>query len=239
MIVETLGMLRGRDYQITDKITIRQPTLGEIEELGEDKYYAMISTFTCTPFDVIAQLDDMNIDFTKITSYQLFCVLCQSLDYQSTKLLFGEINFNEFRMVNCGDKLELHWYDTVIDEKIYSDITEYLRKINMLSPPKFTKVANDYTKQKMIEYAHSDLELAKRRKPKSILKTAISRITNHPYFKYRLDEVWDMKIYAFYDSVSSINIIENSNHLCIGAYSGNLDMSKINKNEFNWLREVS
>ena len=109
----------------------------------------------------------------------------------------------------------------------------------MLSPPKFTKVANDYTKQKMIEYAHNDLELAKRRKPKSILKTAISRITNHPYFKYRLDEVWDMKIYAFYDSVSSINIIENSNHLCIGAYSGNLDMSKINKNEFNWLREVS
>ena len=51
MIVETLGMLRGRDYQITDKITIRQPTLGEIEKLGEDKYYAMISTFTCTPYE--------------------------------------------------------------------------------------------------------------------------------------------------------------------------------------------
>lgn len=239
MVVETLSMLRGRDYQINDKILIRQPTLGEIEKLGEDKYYAMISTFTCTPFDVIAQLDDMKIDFTKITSYQLFCVLYQSLDYQSTKLLFGEIDFSKFRMVNCDDKLELHYYDIVIDEQTYSDIVEYIRKINMLSPPKFTKVANDYTKKKMIEYAHNDLELAKRRKPKSILKTTISRVTNHPYFKYRLDEVWDMKIYAFYDSVSSINIIENSNHLCFGAYSGNLDMSKINKSEFNWLREVS
>jgi hypothetical protein len=47
-----------------------------------------------------------------------------------------------------------------------------------------------------------------------------------------------MKIYAFYDAIASINIIENSNHLYMGAYSGNLDMSKINKSSFNWLREA-
>ena len=57
-------------------------------------------------------------------------------------------------------------------------------------------------------------------------------------FKYKLDEVWDMSVYAFYDALKSINIIENSNHLSIGAYSGNIDTSKINKKEFNWLREA-
>ena len=73
---------------------------------------------------------------------------------------------------------------------------------------------------------------------RGILKTYISRATNHPYFKFNINDVWDMKIYAFYDAIASINIIENSNHLCMGAYSGNLDMSKINKSSFNWLREA-
>lgn len=241
MIVDSLSMLRGRDYEVCEGIIIRQPSLSEIEELDENEYYSMVSVFVCHPFDMIAQLTDMKVDFTKISSYQLFCVLVQMLEIKNTKILFGDLDFQKARIVKKDGKEEIHLQQgCVITEEIYNDIADYIRKINMLSPPTFTKVADEYTKQKMIEYAYEDLELSKRRKikPKSILKTYISRATNHPYFKFNINDVWDMKIYAFYDAIASINIIENSNHLCMGAYSGNLDMSKINKSSFNWLREA-
>lgn len=239
MIIETLNMLRGRDIEICDGITIRQPTIGEIEELGEDKYFTLVSMFTCTPFDLIAQLNDMGIDFTTITSYQLFGTLCQCMKTTDTKFLFGDLDFSKFRAIkNERGQVVLQYKEICINEQIYKDIAECVRKINMLPPPKYNKVANEHTKQKLIELAYDDLEFAKRRKPKSFLKTYISRATNHPYFKYKLDEVWDMKVYAFFDAIKSISVVESSNHLSVGAYSGNLDISKINKKEFNWLREV-
>lgn len=240
-MTDSLSILRGKDYIVSKQITMRQPSLGEIEELNEEKYMTMLAVFVSTPFDMIAQLDQVQIDFTQITSYQLFCACYELLDIESTSLIFGDIDFSKFRRVECNNKLELQYKDIIIDEEIFNKIVDCLRTFNSLSPPKFKKVANEYTKIKMIENAYEELELAKRRKQKykSVLKTLISRATNHPYFKYRLDEVWDLKIYAFYDSLKSISIIENSNHLMTGAYSGNLDLSKINKNELNWLREVN
>lgn len=249
MIPENLSILRGRDFTVCEgidnvckKITMRQPTLGEIEEYGEDKYYSMISVFVQHPFDMIAQLDSIHMDFTKVTSYQLFCVLAESADFGDTKILFNDLDFSNARIINNNGNFELHLSENcVITENIYQDISDYIRLIHRIPLPTFTKVSDEYTKQKMIEYAYEDWELAKHRKnkPKSILRTYVSRATNHPYFKYGINEVWDMKIYAFYDAIKSIDIIENSNHLYMGAYSGKFDMNKINKNEFNWLRETN
>lgn len=230
-------MLRGKDYQITDKIIIRQPTLGEIEEFGEQRYSALLSSFVCTPFDLIAQLDSAGIDFTQITSYQLFLITVQVLPQSETKLLFGNLDFTKYRRVQTKEGFALMYKDSVITESIYNSISNYIRGINNLSAPQYKDVGNEYTKQKMIEFAYEDLEFAKRKKYKSTLSTLISRATNHPYFKYRIDDVWDMKVFAFYDALNSINIISHSNHLYTGMYSGCLDVSKINKNEFNWLKE--
>ena len=240
MLIDKLSMLRGRDCVLSDIITIRQPSLGEIEEYGESKYLNMLSVFVSSPFDMIAQLDDANIDFTKITSYQLFCLFYQTLEKSKTKILFGDFDFSKLKKIHNGNKIELRTENAIIDEEVFNDIVQVIRTINCLSPPKFKNVANEYTKQRMIEFAHSELEFAKRRKnkPQSMFSTLISRAVNHPYFKYKLKDVWDMKVYAFYDSLKSINIIENSNYLNAGAYSGNIDISKINKNELNWLREI-
>lgn len=239
MVLENLNMLRGRDIVICDGITIRQPTLGDIEELGEDEYFSMLTAFTCTPFDLIAQLDEMGIDFTQVTSYQLFVVMYKFIDTKASKYLFGDFDFSKLIRVDNDGKLELMYKDIVINEAVFNKIADCIRKLHMIPPPQYTQVANEYTKHQMIELAYSELEFNKRRKKKSFLKTYISRVTNHPYFKYRLDEVWDLKVYAFFDAVKSISIVESSCNLSMGAYSGNLDLSKINKQEFNWLRETN
>lgn len=239
-MIDDLSLLRGRNYVSESGIVINQPTLGDIEELQESNYMSMLSVFVASPFDMIAQLDEIGIDFTTITSYQLFCMTHHTLEKSQTKILFGDFDFAKLRKVNNGGKIELRNETTVINEDVFDEIVQVIRKINCLSPPKFKGVANEYTKMKMIEYAKSELEFAKRRKskPKSIYKTLISRAVNHPYFKYKLEEIWDMKVYAFYDFLKSINVIENSNYLNMGAYSGNIDISKINKSELNWLREI-
>lgn len=239
-MIQGLSLLRGKDIKINDDIYIRQPSLGEIEEHDEFKYMSMISNFVCSPFDMIAQLDKEGYDFTEITDFQLFCALCQNLNKDDTKILFGDLDFSSFRVFINEEKkqVELRNKNITITERTYKQIADTIRTIHSIPPPQFKGVADEYTKQKMIEYAYDELEFAKRSTPKSSLRTMISRATNHPYFKYKLNEVWDMKVYAFYDAIKSINIVESSNQLSMGAYSGNLDLSKINKNNFNWLREV-
>lgn len=63
----------------------------------------------------------------------------------------------------------------------------------------------------------------------------ISKATNHPYFKYGINEVGDVKIYAFFDAIKEIGINENRRNLLTAIYSGNIDPSKINKRDLEWL----
>lgn len=242
-MVETLSILRGKDINLSNGIIIKQPTLGDVEEYDEFKYMSMVSTFVCTPFDVIAQLDKEGHDFTKVTDFQLFCALYQHLKQSETKILFGDLDFSSFKLVVNEElkQIELRNNNFIITESDYKQIAEYIRMINSIPPPKFKGVADEYTKQKMIEYAYDELELAKHRNSnmmKSALRTMVSRATNHPYFKYNINEVWNMKLYAFYDALKSINIVESTYQLNMGVYAGKIDVSKINKNNFNWLREV-
>lgn len=70
---DELKIYRGSDIQITPKITITQPTIGQIEEFGEKKYFSAVHTLTAVGADMKWQLWDMaQIDYTEIEDYELF-----------------------------------------------------------------------------------------------------------------------------------------------------------------------
>lgn len=70
---DELQIYRGRDIQITPKITITVPTIGEIEEFGERRYFSAVQTLTSVGADLKWQLWDFyNIDYTEIEDYDLF-----------------------------------------------------------------------------------------------------------------------------------------------------------------------
>ena len=70
---DELKIYRGRDIQITPKIIITQPTLSQIEEFGEKKYFGAVHTLTAVGADLKWQLWDIGqIDYTKIEDYDLF-----------------------------------------------------------------------------------------------------------------------------------------------------------------------
>ena len=62
---------------------------------------------------------------------------------------------------------------------------------------------------------------------------------NHPGFKYKKDELKEVGIVEFMDSVKRLQTYESVTALMSGMYSGMLDTSKLNlKEELNWMRDL-
>ena len=71
--VDDLKIYRGSDIRITDKIVVTQPTLDQIIEFGEKKYFSAVHTLTGVGADFKWQLwDYFGIDYTTIDDFELF-----------------------------------------------------------------------------------------------------------------------------------------------------------------------
>ena len=91
--IDELKIYRGRNIPINDKIVITQPTLGQIEEFGERKYFSAVHNLTSVGADLKWQLWDMKIDYTEIEDYDLFIkLICQLVS--SKKKLYKELTDN-------------------------------------------------------------------------------------------------------------------------------------------------
>ena len=92
--VDELKIYRGMDIPITDKITITQPTLGQIEEFGEKRYFQAVRNLTSVGADLKWQLwDYFNIDYTTIEDYDLFIKLIHPM-VSSRKYFYEELKDN-------------------------------------------------------------------------------------------------------------------------------------------------
>ncbi len=99
--------------------------------------------------------------------------------------------------------------------------------------------ANESTKQILIEDAREEYNLYKDKEIKSQLLNQISAMVNSEGFKYNHSNVWEMKIYAFLDSVKRISKIKNAELLLQSGYSGyGIDLKTINDKQIDWLGEL-
>ena len=239
--IDELRMYFGEPFQINDKITIFQPTLGDVIEYGERKYYSMVHTLTCIPADMMSQLADMNVDYMEISDFELFVMLSRGLTKESTHLLFGDLDLSTFEpcinQVNGEMVLYHKETDTIIDKLIHMKIVEYIRKMHSIPKPKSRRhAANKTTKRILIEEDRKRLEKAQKEPYKSQLKELISGMMRYPGFKYKKSELKECGLYEFMDTVQGAQIYVSSTALLQGSYSGMIDTSKIAKKEFNWMR---
>ena len=102
-------LYRGDDFEI-GKIKIKQPTINDIIDFDEKKYWDLVHTFVSTPFDMVAQLDMIGIDFTTISNFELFLLLVRNYSVDDTKILFGEeLDFHNAIIANKDDELILYF----------------------------------------------------------------------------------------------------------------------------------
>ena len=238
--VDQLQLYFGDDYVINDKIKISQPTIGDIVDFGEAQYFNVIYTITAIPSDMKSQLWDLGIDWMEIEDFDLFVMLAPTLQIEKTKLLFGDLDFTKLKLYKNRENGDILLADldtgVKIDKMIYLRIVNYLRKVHNITP-KIERAANKTTKQILIDEDRMRIQTNKEKPFKSYLLPLISSVKVR--MGYTKDYVRNEGFVEFFDDVSRLQIIHNSDHLLSGCYAGTIDMKKINKADLNWLREIN
>ena len=105
---DLLRLYFGEDYVINDRITIHQPTIQDILDLGEKEFYSVIAPFTSNPTSLKVQLFDLGIYWTDVSDFELFSLLIKTVPFEKTKILFGDFDFSSFDLVGKrNDKGEI------------------------------------------------------------------------------------------------------------------------------------
>lgn len=249
MDFDELLIFRGEDYTISEHIVIHQPTLNQICDFGEKKYFQMVSTLTSVGADLKWQLDEIGIDYTQVNDFELFySLLIKEYTQEQTSIFFGDLDFSKFKLYTNTINGELclvqyvkakssqNEFDTVIiDSYTYYLIADLLRKMHGFKKNEQLP-ANETTKRILIEDDKEEYIRNKNKEYHSQLLDLISAMVNCEGFKYNHNEVWNMKIYAFMNSVKRISKIKNSQLLLQSGYSGyGINLKDINDREIDWL----
>ncbi len=235
------GLLYKNEYAISDKIKIIIPKVRDLIK-DEASYYSNITLITATPYDMMVQLDDIGIDFTKIDDFELFCAIFNQLAESDTSLIFGDLNLTNFIPARINGSDEIILYDEInditIDKTIYSQICEVLRLIHGYKRVN-KRPANEEAKKFMIERARIK---QKRERRKSKIKTTtqledlIISLVNTAEFPYDYRNVLDLTIYQFNSSLYQIIDKVRFDNLMIGCYAGTIDTDKLSKDELSWIK---
>ena len=245
---DIMKMYFGEDYVVCEGFVIHQPTIGEIIEYGESEFWSMVSLFCSNPTSMRLPLWENGIDWNNISDFELFILLTNSLTPEKTKILFGDIDFSQFRVVsdskNENGLVMVYMPNPTIqiDENMYKDTVGYLR-IMFDIHPKVEKAKGKATKEEIIWGEKQDLNISLKKQKKkkwkpSTLFPLISAALNHPGFKYKKSELKDVGIVEFMDSVKRLQVYESTTSLMTGMYMGMLDLKDFNLNkELNWARD--
>lgn len=230
------SLLYKTEHKINEHVSIRIPTIGEI--INDDDYFANIALIISTPYDMMAQLDSINIDFTQINDWDLFCLLFKQLQTKDLSLIFGDLNLKEFETAvnkqNGNVVLLNKRTGAVIDRAIHDQICRFLRKLLRLEKNE-KKPANDEAKKFMIERAKRKLKRKMKQPEVSPLEQYIVALVNTSEFPYNYDSVLELTIYQFYASLHQIIKKVKFDNLMIGCYAGTVNTKELNPAELNWI----
>lgn len=246
---DKLKMYFGEDYDIKG-IKISIPMIGDILNIGEKKFYSAISPFLNNPTSSRVMLyDNFKKDWNKTKDIEVFYILFTILkDKEPLKLLFKNLDFSEYKLVkipsnsedeNCFVLLNSKT-GSCIDEMTYLEIAEFIRTM-MNSHPKVEKAKGKTTKHWMLQEDRmkaTQKEKDKDKEGSSILLPLVSSCVNHPGFKYKLEELKQVNIYQFMDSVNRIQKYEQGVAAMSGIYSGFVSSKDIPKDLINFMGEL-
>ena len=242
---DSLKIYFGNDYTTKNGILIRQPTLGEIIDVGEKVFYENLNIFISNPTTFRLPLWNMGIDWCRITDFELFCILYQNINSDVCKLFLPECPISEYKLFtekvdeDTEDVVLYHQETNSIIRNIdYLEISQYLRTMFNIFP-KVEYAKGKSTREAIIWEDEQNARRKDDKKVKSTLQPLVSACLNHPGFKYKKSELKDVGICEFMDSVNRLQVYENTVALLRGSMSGFVDTSKISKDNFNFMRDLS
>lgn len=251
---DMLQMYCGEPYVIDledtlGSITVYQPTIGDIIKIGQNKFFPTLNIFVTNTTASRLQLWEAGVDWNETSDFQLFLMTYRFIDPDVSKLIFGDLDWSKFEVFTKQEEektmlmLYSEEYQTIINEQVYFHFSQYLRKVFNINPEeKLTK--NKTMKQWYIDKDKRHLEIEKEKKEKGAvedngsLQAVISACINHPGFKYNLQELKEVGVCQFYDSVNRLQVYESATACMKGLYSGMVDGKKINPSDYNFMKQI-
>ena len=139
--IDELKIYRGSDIPITDKIIVTQPTLDQIIEFGEKRYFGAVHCLTGVGADFKWQLwDYYKIDYTTIDDFELFKkIIWQSLS--SKKYLHKELTENREKYAEELKKIS----EEELEEMLINPLSLVLKDIDLADFEEYQSDKNDET----------------------------------------------------------------------------------------------
>jgi len=235
-------------HEVGLPITIYQPTIYDFIKYGEDDVSGLIMPFISNSTTYRLQLWKNGVDWNKVSDYEMFLSLFTE-EYANafsgcSHILFGDLDIGKFEPIvdTQGDEPRAALYNfeqkAFIDEKVYKHIAAYVQAM-FNAKPKVEFAKGKSNKLDCIFEDEQKLKHQKKDKNTSNMLDMISFCLNHPGFKYKKNELKEVGIFEFMNSVQRLNVYEGTKALVNGVYSNPfLDSSKLDKNELNFMRSL-
>ena len=244
---DKLKMYFGEDYTING-ITISIPTIGDILNIGEKRFFKSLSPFLSNSTSIRVLLYDVfKKDWNKTKDIEVFFILSNIVkDQEPLKLLFKNINFDDFMIVEAKKNLQdsstttslySRSQDILIYEDEYMEIAEYIRAMLNIHP-KVEKAKGKTTKQWILQEDRMKAEQNQDKENDSTLLPLISTCVNHPGFKYKLEELKQVNICQFMDSVQRIQKYEQGTAALHGIYGGMVSAKDVPEDLINFMGDI-
>lgn len=245
---DKLRMYFGEDYTING-ITISIPTIGDILDIGESKFYQAISPFLSNSTSIRVLLYDVfKKDWNKTKDIEVFYILYQLLeDKEPLKLLFEDFSFDGFELIQARKNIDDPEYNhlalfnqeknMIIYDDEYMEIAEFIRAM-MNVHPKVEKAKGKTTKQWILQEDRMKAGQDNKKKCTSTLLPLVSSCINHPGFKYNLEELKQVNICQFMDSVNRIQKYEQGTAALHGIYGGMVSAKDIPEDLINFMGDI-
>lgn len=251
---ERLQMFFGEPYVIDlenarGTVTITQPKMDDLLRIGENRFFSTINVFTTNTTVYRSFLWDIKKDWNEVTDFELWRMLLPQSDPEVITLLFDGLDLAKMSIYEgeIDGKLKFILYDEEnnieINEDVYQYMHQYLQNAFNMHPEELL-TDDQFLKPLWIRKDKVAMQQDKKKEEKNGVKSSsiqplISACLNHPGFKYKLDELRQMTIAQFYDSVSRLQIYENSRAAMNGMYSGFVDGSKIKPETYNFMKDMA
>lgn len=232
------SLLSSQDYFISENISIHIPTIREILDFGEQEFYSITTAILADPYDYRLQLYDMGVKYEEISAYELFITLFPSLKNTDLSLIFGSLDLDKLEFKTNPENKEIVLgidSEIIIDSGIYTELTDVIRKIHLMPPPKKVRPGNEFFRKKSMERLRQKQERNSSKRYTPILEKIIISLVNAPEFKYDYDGALDLSIFKFNSSIQQIKKRIDSDALRAGVYSGTIDINKIDQSLLDWI----
>lgn len=126
--------------------------------------------------------------------------------------------------------------DVQIDEFVYTNIADTIRKINLYKKVTY-KAGNENARKYFLEKERRKLNRLKNKKYDPYLENVVVSLVNASEFPYDYDSCMDLSIYRFNRSLHQIQHKIAFDNTMIGVYAGTIDTKKINdKESLSWIQ---